>query len=492
MKAKRSSPAALGLAVTTASTTAYAHSFVEPYVLPVPFWLYVYACAATLIVTFAILGYFVRASAGFRPSRVWSIPSGKWPAIGGRYALWLLRGAALACLICTIVAGFIGTGDPLQNIAMPLFWMIFLLAFTYATAVIGNLYELINPWLTIVRCIERVAPRFSHDRVRYPQRLGYYPAFVFYVALVWIELFVLPKPIILATALALYTAMTFVGVFLFGQRNWFQYCDLFAVFFRLVALLAPVEYVPALSSDRWRVLLRAPIRSAADARIEHLGLVLFILFMLSSTTYDAIHETDLWVGLYWHRLIVLAQPLWGTDMVKAQHVLTPWYDIYQRAGLLLLPFVYLALYAVMLAWAKRLTKASLSLHRLVLDFAPSLIPIAIVYNATHYYTMLISQLGRIAIVATDPLGLGWNLFAVGVRETPPPLDMALIWHTQVALILIGHLASVYLAHVAATRVFSTRRQAVLSQIPLLLLMVAYTAIGLYILSLPLASPMYVE
>ena len=30
-----------------------------------------------------------------------------------------------------------------------------------------------------------------------------------------------------------------------------------------------------------------------------MSLVLFILFMLSSTVYDAIHQTVLWAGLYW-------------------------------------------------------------------------------------------------------------------------------------------------------------------------------------------------
>ena len=71
-------------------------------------------------------------------------------------------------------------------------------------------------------------------------------------------------------------------------------------------------------------------------------------------------------------------------------------------------------------------------------------------------------------------------------------DMGFIWHTQVVLILIGHVASVYLPHVVALRVFPTRREAILSQVPLLLLMVAYTAIGLYILSLPLAASTFVE
>jgi len=130
-------------------------------------------------------------------------------------------------------------------------------------------------------------------------------------------------------------------------------------------------------------------------------------------------------------------------------------------------------------------------RKLALDFAPSLVPIAIVYNVTHYYTLLLMQVSKLGRVATDPFGLGWNLFGLGMPEPASLLDMGFVWHSQVALVLIGHVSSVYLAHVAAMRVFANRRQAIVSQLPLLLLMVAYTAIGLYILSLPIGSPQIV-
>ena len=63
--------------------------------------------------------------------------------------------------------------------------------------------------------------------------------------------------------------------------------------------------------------------------------------------------------------------------------------------------------------------------------------------------------------------------------------MGVIWHTEVALILLGHMISVCLAHAIALRVFPSRRQSVISQVPMLCLMMAYTVIGLWVLSLPL-------
>jgi len=43
-------------------------------------------------------------------------------------------------------------------------------------------------------------------------------------------------------------------------------------------------------------------------------------------------------------------------------------------------------------------------RKLALDFAPSLVPIAIVYNVTHYYTLLLMQVSKLGRVATDPFG----------------------------------------------------------------------------------------
>jgi hypothetical protein len=217
-------------------------------------------------------------------------------------------------------------------------------------------------------------------------------------------------------------------------------------------------------------------------------LVLFVLFMLSSTTYDAVHQTYFWVSLYWQRLLPLLSPIWGGDVMAAQVGLTAWYRIYQQGGLVLSPFLYLAFYLLVLGCAKLITGTRVPLWTLAGQFAPSLIPIALVYHATHYYTILITDFPRLLPLAADPLGAGWRLFTVGPAPSPSPLDMGIIWHTQVALMLGGHVAAVYLAHWTAVRTFPSARQGIVSQAPMLVLMVAYTCLGLWVLSLPLDAP----
>ena len=63
--------------------------------------------------------------------------------------------------------------------------------------------------------------------------------------------------------------------------------------------------------------------------------------------------------------------------------------------------------------------------------------------------------------------------------------MANIWTSQVVLILAGHVAAVWLAHQQALQLERSNRRATLSQLPMLVLMVVFTSVGLWILAQPL-------
>ena len=67
------------------------------------------------------------------------------------------------------------------------------------------------------------------------------------------------------------------------------------------------------------------------------------------------------------------------------------------------------------------------------------------------------------------------------------LQVDFIWRSQAALILFGHIASVYLAHLTALRISKSGNAATMSQIPMLMLMVLFTARTLRIARLPLAA-----
>jgi hypothetical protein len=96
-------------------------------------------------------------------------------------------------------------------------------------------------------------------------------------------------------------------------------------------------------------------------------------------------------------------------------------------------------------------------------------------------------------MVSDPFGFGWNLFGTaGLLTTPIILDAGTVWHTQVGLILFGHIVGVYLAHLEALSIFAKSRRAIVSQLPMLFLMVLFTTAGLWILSLPIAAGQVVQ
>jgi hypothetical protein len=62
--------------------------------------------------------------------------------------------------------------------------------------------------------------------------------------------------------------------------------------------------------------------------------------------------------------------------------------------------------------------------------------------------------------------------------------VVLIYRVQTAIIVVGHIVATLRAHRIALAETDDRRKAVISEIPLALLMVGYTLFGLWLLSTP--------
>ncbi len=471
--------------------SAQAHSFGRVYNLPVPFWLYAWTGIAALLLSFLVAGWFLtRRQDAQAPSQY---------RIADRPARWLtglmpvLRIASLGALLLCIVAGFAGPADAYLNVNMTLFWIGFVLAFAYLTALIGDIYAHINPWRTLTDGLSRLAPGLFRGRLNYPAALGCWPALALYMAFIWIELLGHVTPLKLAWMLLAYSGINLMGAWLFGADSWFRQGEFFSVFLRLTGKMAPVAWLPpAHRGGPLRIILRAPFSglradhdSAQDASISAL---LFVLFMLSSTAFDGLHVTQVWMKLFWEQGFAFMQPWLGSNLVEAYPTLKILHQVWETKTLLLSPFLYLACYLACLWLARRLTASPLSLHTLALRFAWTLLPIALVYHISHYYTLILTQGSKLLSLLSDPLGRGWNLFGTDATAAASAIpDMGWVWHTQVGLILGGHIVSVYLAHVEALRSFGSPRQAMLSQIPMLLLMMAFTVFGLWILAQPITG-----
>ena len=478
----------IGIFGSLAAGSASAHTFAPPYTLPVPFTFYAFGAAAALVLSFVIVGVFATApSLGRLHQPVVVAPSER--ARPGAL-LFVGRLVSVALLAICIVSGLIGTQNSYANINMTFFWIVFVLGVAYAVAIAGDFYAAVNPWRVLVDVVARLTPLRFDGRLRAPERLQYWPALVLYMMFIWLELFGRTKPWSLSVALLAYTAINLVGAWWMGRDAWFRQGEFFAVFMRLLGKMSPwarpydPEERAATGWRRWR----APFSGLLEERARHISLLLFILFMLSSTAFDGIHDTSPWANLFWKGIYPWIAPLFSGTPAQQYALSAKLYYIWQWIALLVSPLVYLAVYVLFVAIAKFVTRSTQSVGALALRFAMSLVPIAFVYHATHYYTLLLSQGTQMIRLVSDPMGRGWDLFGTG-RQTVEPLmiDVEAIWHTQVALILFGHIVSVYLAHLAALQIFSTPRRAAASQLPLLVLMMMFTTLGLWILSLPLGS-----
>lgn len=461
----------------------FAHSFGRLYNLPVPFWMYLYGAAAALAVSFILIGYFVTVGAAVATRESRDLRDAAWVrALRRLRVMPLLKAASLFGLLMCLLTGFLGSDNPYFNFSMTFFWIVFVLGFTYLSACVGDLFASINPWKQIALMLDRAWAGFSRGRRSYPAALGYWPALLFYITFIGIELFAHTKPFSLATILSVYTLLNLLGVWWVGATAWFRYCEFFSVFLNLISRMAPLDYAPG------RLRLRMPFMGLLESRAESYALLLFVLFALSSTAFDGLRETLPWVQLFWADKLNILTPMLGKPPVYFYAMLRPIYTVYEIACLVLSPFLYLAVYLLFIAMAKWITRSSLSLRELALRFGFSLLPIALVYNVTHYYTLIFTQGTKIIAIVSDPFGMGWNLFGTAHMFRGPILpDMGMVWHTQVGLIVFGHIVSVYLAHVEALRTFESPRKAMLSQLPMLGLMMVFTASGLWILAQPITN-----
>jgi hypothetical protein len=478
-------------AVLAALATSAASACAFPgYNLPIPFQMYAFGATAALALSFVLVGYLIEA----RPVRGsnsgtfadWHRPVKT--ASTARSLLSVLNLVSVGGLLLMIATGFYGSPIPIVNFNITFFFIVFVLGFAYATALIGDVYQLVNPWQAVCQWIELWAPAVFNGRYKYPRRLAYYPALLLYMAYIWIELFADILPRNLSLVLVGYTAINLTGAWLVGKDAWFEHGEFLSVFFRMIGKMAPINYIKdEHEAGGFRVEFRMPFVGLIRTPATEPGLVLFVLFMLSSTAVDGAHVTLPWVNLFWKGVYPLLNGVATSAHEQFLFSVNAYYG-WQWLMLFASPFIYLLVYVGFVYAAKLFAGSDRPLGSLARQFAFTLIPIAFVYNVTHYFTLLLGQGYQAARMLSDPFNRGWNLFGTASWGGDPFIpDAGVVWHIQVALILIGHIVSVYLAHVEALKTFANSRKALVSQLPMLVLMMVFTTTGLWILSLPLSS-----
>ena len=436
-------------------SAALAHGLGGRLDLPVPIWLFAYGAATVVVVSFVALGVLWK-----RP-RLEPAPEGRplpqplQRVLTSRPLEAVVRSLSVATFAVVLLAAAAGSETPLENFGNVFVFTTFWVGLAFAHALFGNWWATLSPWDTVARFLGIG----EHPRREYPLAWGMWASAFVLLAFVWFELvyqeWVSSSPRGLAVAIIVYTVVTLAGMAVFGRRAWNEHGEGFAVYFRLLALMAPL----ARAADG-RVVLRTPLAGLSGLRPRP-GLVAFVMVVIGSTTFDGFSGTTAWQG--WTDEL---SPLAGAAV----------------ATLGLVTAIGLAAGAYALAMLAASGIAATPWHPLAVRFVHSLVPIAFAYVAAHYFSLLVLE-GQIGIaLASDPLGLGWNLFGTAARAVDYALlSAAAIWYVQVAAIVLGHVAGVVLAHDRALTAFRAA-QAVRTQYALLGVMVLFTIGGLVILS----------
>lgn len=484
----------LGFLFATA-TPANAHTGSRAFILLLPSELYMAAGAVAVAASFLLIS--IIPSKMFAKVEQIQRRLAVMGAFLDRDRLLLSCPSLLSLFVCLVLifAGKWGSRDPLSN-PLPLFvWTVWWVGFTYLHLLFGNLWGYLNPWGGLIHLAARfpgVNRWVKHPPLQYPRRVAYWPAVCVFLVFAWIEL-IYPSPAdpsVLANLVSSYLVFNFCGIFLFGERSWLKYAEAFSVFFRVISWLSPFmmqnpnylrnrceqEGSRSPNDKKSRIVkITLPGLNLLSVRPRPLSSVVFILLILSSVSFDGLSKTFFWMALIGEN--PLEYPGRTTLM------------IINTAGLFGVFTGLTAVYMAVLSAAKKLSGIGGNGARVFGVFALSVVPIAFGYHFAHYLPIFLVDIQYALKAVSDPLARGWDLF--GAADIPiitsflsARSQVVAIWYTQMTIIVVAHVAGIYIAHALAVRLAPSNKSAIIGQIPLTTLMVGYTLFGLWLLSAP--------
>jgi hypothetical protein len=450
---------------------AEAHGLIQRANLPIPEWLFGWAAAAVLIVSFVAL-----AVLWPRPKLqevTWHpLPSGVGEALGSR-PMEIVCGAIGAGLLAVVVAaGYLGSANSENNFAPTFILITFWVGVAFASALFGDFFRAFNPWRAAGRATGWLVTRLRGGREPahrpYPDGLGRRPAALGLLAFTWIELASDwgQDPRMLVTAVCGYSVLTWVAMAVYGVERWCASGETFSVYFNLFSRISPFE-------TRDRVVgVRPPLGGLPKLDVST-GTVAFVLVMIGTVTFDGVSQGALWRDI--------ATPL-EDDLVSLGTSLSSAEKIMATLGLLACVGLVAGFYTLGIVGA-RSVGGNFTVDRLRKTFVHSLVPIALVYVAAHYLTFLIFEGQAIGYLASDPFGQGWDLFGTASSAINyGVLSQENAWYLEVAFVVAGHAAALTLAHDRALAIYPQPRLAVRSQYWMLGIMVGFTTLALWLLA----------
>lgn len=127
--------------------------------------------------------------------------------------------------------------------------------------------------------------------------------------------------------------------------------------------------------------------------------------------------------------------------------------------------------------------------KLFVRFAYTLLPIALFYHLAHNATHVFYEWSKLRRLASDPLGWNHDFFGTARAPLSALWSPESIWYLQVALVIVGHIYGIIVAHREAVRVYrGDRRAALRVHVVMTMGMIGMSLLSLWLL----AQPMYMR
>ena len=402
-----------------------------------------------------------------------------------------LKGAAIGLLLVTVIAGVIGR-SPLPTTMV---WLYFGAGVAILSALLGNIWMVINPWKTIYEMLERQLPELQGAGQEWPAEYGLWLALALLFAFRWTGL-AYPERTdagILAVLIIVYSVITLGAMWYFGKRTWLRYGDPFSVLFRLLSRLSPTEVrvrdctecavcpcdcegdepcvdcyecFELAGDDQKEINLRPFGAGLQGLRWPEPGEIAFVLFIFSSLAFAALRISRPWGDL--------ADSL--TLETAAQFV------AFDSLGLFGLLAVALVSYYLVAGLLSLLTGSWEEGEDTAVGVVYALLPVAVAFMVAHYLRFLVTEGQLIIPIASDPFGLTWDLFGTaGYRIDLDIPNSVHLWTLQIGSLFLGAFLSVYLIDRVVSRSLAGRWAVLRDQLPATALCGGYLLLSLWLL-----------
>jgi hypothetical protein len=404
------------VAVVASAPPAAAHN-VGGGALPAPPWLLSY------IGVFAVVATAVALRATWTSARL----TGFLPAVTdqghGTDRAWPRPGnlVGLALLVLAIAAAVVGPDSSAANIAPVAVLVVWWVGLPIACLLAGDVMRALNPFTAVVALVDR--RRSALD----PGDAPTWTSAAFLAAFAWffVAYHQPGSPRALAVFLIAYTAAAVLAGLRWG-RAWLATGEAFGALSAAVALLSP-----------WRRRTTPPP-----------GLVPLMVVWLGSTAFDAFTSTPFWIDVL------------GTSQGWTRTLLN-------TVGLVWLTAIVAGIYLLALRVADATTRTPVASPAEAGDVdAPAplvgllgvaLVPIALSWFLAHDLTLLLFEGQNFYALLSDPIGRGWDLFGtIGYTIDYGVVQSVGVRWTQVALLGVGHVVALVIAHDVALRVVRRR------------------------------------